>query len=344
MSWDDDVMAKVSEEPIWDRKVDSAAIAVSAEKEPTLLGVSRRIKKALLTVMASLLALTGVAIGGAGTAQADVPPSSIRHVFMNLDDNGSQTMLSQYGQLIQSLRVAAGHDYRNGVMATQDNSFDSLIRLSLANGGDQLDLWITPMDLYVRGFTNTFGQTFQFSDPDFNLASALSQIPNNGVSAVSTLNFSSNYNSMVQAANRGRENMPISYADLMGSMHNLARASNPYGGNQQNVARSLMFMIQYTAEAARFNDVNGVMRAIMVNSGNRYAGLPILQQRLENSWAAMSAFGQRITQNPSSTPVNITGVGTLSNWGDVARYLAMILLRLNLPSEGQSGDWNHTEL
>ena len=75
-----------------------------------------------------------------------------------------------------------------------------------------------------------------------------------------------------------------------------------------------------------------------------YPGLPLMQQYLENSWQRMSAFGYAVTQNPATAPANITGVGTLYNWGDVARYLAMLIGSLNLPQEGASGDWNHTEL
>ncbi|MGW2161434.1 ribosome-inactivating family protein [Nonomuraea sp. NPDC001699] len=300
-------------------------------------------RKTLLTMGASLLVFVGVIIGGTGSARADVPANSITHVYMNLN-NPSASSQSQYFQLIDSLRAAAGHDYRNGVRAAQYTDFNSLIRLSLANGDTHLDLWITPNDLYVRGFTNTHGDTFQFNDADFSLAHTLQNIPSNGVGAVSTLGFGSNYNSMVQAAGRGRENMPISFNDLWNSVFNLAWTTNPYGGNQVDVARSLLFMIQYTAEAARFNDVYGVMSAIMLNWNNYYNGLPVLQQYLENSWAAISGFGQRISGNPGSAPLTVNGVGTLYTWNDVARYLALILLNLNLPQEGPSGDWNHTEL
>jgi Ribosome inactivating protein len=289
------------------------------------------------------MALTGVMIGGAGAAQADVPSYSITHVYINLGNAGPSAQ-SQYSQLIGSLRAAAGQAYRDGVIATQYYNVNSLIRLSLAYQNVHLDLLISPNDMYVRAFTNNVGQTFQFNDPDYNLEGVLQEIPNNGVSGISTLAFGSNYNSMAQAAGRQRDAMPISFNDLTGSVRNLANTTDPYGTNQQAVARSLMFMIQYTSEAARFNDVYGVMSAIMVNYNTVYHGLPTLQQYLENSWAAISGFGQRISANPSSAPLNVNGVGTLYSWSDVARYLALLLLNLALPQEGQSGDWNHTEL
>lgn len=147
----------------------------------------------------------------------------------------------------KSLRQAAGHNYRNNVMITQDtdttNELDEgLIRLTLWRNGQQLILWLTPTDLYERGFTNNNGVTFQFNDTDYKLVNALNQIPNSGIGVGHlTMSFGSNYNSMTQAAGRGRGEMPISWNDLTGSFDNLANTTNPYGANQQNVARSLMF-------------------------------------------------------------------------------------------------------
>ncbi|MDF6045939.1 hypothetical protein LRD69_28155 [Streptomyces sp. JH14] len=84
--------------------------------------------------------------------------------------------------------------------------------------------------------------------------------------------------------------------------------------------------------------------AIMRSGDARCSGLPVLQQRLENSWQRISAFGYSVTQNPSTVPVNITGVGTFYSWNDVRRYMATLLGNLNLPQEGPTGDWQKTEL
>jgi hypothetical protein len=103
------------------------------------------------------------------------------------------------------------------------------------------------------------------------------------------LSFGGNYNSLTQAAGRGRETMPISYFDVWNAIFNLAYEDTH--NNQQGIARSLMLMIQFTSESARFNDVCGVMSDVMHSSGSSYPGLPMLQQQLENNWASISQFG-----------------------------------------------------
>ncbi|MFD8750104.1 ribosome-inactivating family protein [Kitasatospora sp. NPDC059577] len=149
-------------------------------------------------------------------------------------------------------------------------------------------------------------------------------------------------NAMRQAAGRGRESMPIGWYDLMGSIDNLATTGYPYGANQQNVARSLMFMIQFTSEAARFWDVYGVTRDIQGGNTPFYNGLPLTQQYLENSWDQISQYAYDVTNNPSTPPVNVTGVGTFYSYGDVQRWMAMLIGTTSQVSS--TGDWNHSEL
>lgn len=302
-------------------------------------GIHHGIRSVILTFLASCLAFMGLSAAGSA-AHADTPYRTITHVYMNITALPSQNQASQYSQLITSLRQASGHAFRNKVGATQTTG-RSLIRLSLTNGATNLDLWLTPGDLYLRGFTNDNGLTFQFNDGDYNLLSAMYDLDALPPGSGRTLGFGSNYNSMTQAAQRGRENTPLSFNDFWNSFYNLAYAGQD--GNQMYMARSLMLMIQLTSESARFNDVYGIGAHIM-GSNAYYPGLPLMQQYLENSWQRMSAFGYAVTQNPSTPPANITGVGTLYSWGDVARYLAMLIGNLNLPQEGASGDWNHTEL
>jgi hypothetical protein len=267
-------------------------------------------------------------VASAGAAKADVPNNGVGHVWLNLNNPG-QGAQSQFSAFITSLRQAAGHDFRGGVYQTQTETSNRLIRADITDpAGNQVWLWITPSDLYVRGFTSqTNGTTYYFGDDGFNLQ---------------MLDFGSNYNSMSQAAGRGRDTMLISFNDLVGSVRNLATVGYPYGGNQQDVARSMMFMIQYTSEAARFWDVYGVMSDIMNSWTARYDGLPLLQQNLENSWDAISQYGYRVTNDPYTPPTNITGVGTFWNWGDVQARLGTMTPRWNGLSP--SGDWWHTEL
>ncbi|MGC5567931.1 ribosome-inactivating family protein [Streptomyces sp. FR-108] len=278
-------------------------------------------------------------------ARADVPYNSATHVYMNFSISASRSQATQYTQLISSLRQAAGHVFRGGVLQTQQPYNDSLIRLTLSDTHANLTLWLTPYDLYVRGYTTAAGNTFEFNDSDFSLRSTLGHMGLADPSSVHTLPYSSNYNAMTQAAARGREQMPISFSDFYNSAYNLAFADSPYGGTaQQNSARSLMLMIQLTSEAARFNDVFGIGSDIMGNSGRHYDGLPMLQQRLENSWWAISNYGYQVSVDPATPPANITGVSTLYSWSDVARYVAILLGNMNLPQEGSTGNWGKTEL
>ncbi|MET7648030.1 ribosome-inactivating family protein [Streptomyces sp. NPDC005426] len=308
------------------------------------IAATRKPLPRLAALMVSLLLALAWMLGGTSAvpAHADTPYGQISHVYMNFGPSAGASQQSQYTGLINSLRQAAGHTYRNGVYETQSTGY-SLIRLTLTDSHMTLTLWLTPGDLYLRGYTTASGQTFQFNDHDFSLINLLSGIGDLPYGTGHTLSFGSNYNSMVQAANRGREDMPISYTDFFNSVYNLAYADSPYGGNQQDVARSLMLMVQLTSEAARFNDVFGVGSDIM-GSWRNYTGLPLRQQYLENSWQRISSFGHSVSQDPSTAPVNITGVGTLQSWNDVLRYMATLLGNLNLPQEGPTGDWQKTEL
>ena len=218
-----------------------------------------------------------------------------------------------------------------------------------------MDLWITSQDLYVRGFTNSAGYTYQFNDSDFNLLSAMDDLGQS--SAGSTLSFGSNYNSLSNVAHRGRESTPFYYNSFWASFQNLATTSNPYGANQQNVARSLMVMIQMTSEAARFNDVFGVAQDSM-GTGS-YGGLPLFQQYLENNWATISNYGLAVSQNSSTNPITVNGINpdtgnnpsgaanpyTLNSFNDVARFLSVMNTSpYGSSTGGINEDWDHSEL
>ncbi|WP_274654779.1 ribosome-inactivating family protein [Paenibacillus humicola] len=311
----------------------------------------RKIRTAAFAFMAIVMAVTGTFFAKGGVAHADVPEGQINHVYINLN-SPSFTAQGQYSSFISSLRQAAGHYYRSSDNITQyiPRASDGvspyiygtgLVMVTLTAGSNTLTLWITPGDMYLRGFTNVYGQTFSFNDSDYSLRYHLALVGRD--QPVTLLGFGSNYNSIRQAASQGRESMQISWNDLWNSMFNLMYTTNPFGNNQQAVARSLQFMIQYTSEAARFNDVYGVMSDIMHSYSAYYNGLPLTQQYLENAWQDISTFGTNITNNPSTSPQYINGVGTLYSWSDVARYLALLLNTANRKQD-TTGNWDHTEL
>jgi hypothetical protein len=314
----------------------------------------RKTRLRLLILLATIsLAMTTAVFANTSVANADTPGNGVGHVYLNLNVPGF-TAQSQYSSFITSLRNAAGHSFRDGVLVTQGSS-NAIIRVDVtAPGGQVLWLWVTPDNLYVRGFTSAANDfTYYFND-GYNLQQEFNALGGNEANPLLppayydtfALNFGGNYNSLTQAAGRGRESMPISFNDLVGSVTNLATTTSPYGGNQQAIARSLMFMIQFTSEAARFWDVYGLMAAIMNSYGSSYSGLPILQQYLENSWDPISTFGANITANPNTNPVTVR-VGTdqwqtFYSWGDVKGRMA-IMLSTNVQYD-YNGDWNSTEL
>ena len=81
--------------------------------------------------------------------------------------------------------------------------------------------------------------------------------------------------------------MPIGFTELRHSALTLARAGNPSRGNQ-SVARALMFMIQITSEAARFNDVFEAVAGVMGSPSRDFTGLDSRLQSLENAWGPIS--------------------------------------------------------
>jgi Ribosome inactivating protein len=292
--------------------------------------------------LAFAVIVAGTCLAGMGTANADVPAGQYTRVYMNVGAQGSQTQQSQYAQLISSLRTAAGHAFRNGVLITNPAT-GRLIRLTLTDTESKLslDLWISPDNLYVRGFTASNGQTYEFDDSSYNLYQAMQ---NNGAGeflghGVVLLGYGSDYNDLVRNAGVGRERLNFSFGSFRDAINVLARATGPTG-----LARSLMLLIQLTSEAARFHDVYGIGANIMLSSHNIYNGLPMLQQRLENQWSAISEYAIRVSTNPSTPPLHVPQVGTFHSFNNVSRRMALLAgAPLAVPG-GLSGDWKHTEL
>ncbi|WP_416874296.1 ribosome-inactivating family protein [Kitasatospora sp. SC0581] len=302
--------------------------------------VRARLRSVLLAGVGLSMALTGV-LGAAGTAEARTEWRHMSHVWFDLSEGPSDNERMRYSNFLGSLRVAvSGY----GLQQTQLEDI-GLVQVSLSALDDRgqrrhVELWINPSNLYLWGYSNQYGDTYQFNDLNGALQSRISETttPAPPVSRnVQTLNFGSNYNSLSTAAGRGRESMPISWNDMRGSILHLAGENNPWG-NRQATARSLSLMIQSLSEAARFNDVEGTFRAAMTDWNVR--SLPIQQQYLENSWDALSRFYERSAAGLNATPVDIPTVGRVDNLGTLRRYVQMTMGGPHT----DNGDWNHDEL
>lgn len=301
-----------------------------------------------LTIFAVFSMAVAALFSGVGTAKADTPDGRIGHCWLTLTSDASVTSASQYLGFLQSIQNASGHYWRSGLMQTQSYSTqNSLIRADLNFQGEELQLWFSPNNLYLRGFTTHYGETWQFNDSDYSLESVMEGLGRTSpdwnllpdLGRFRTLNFGSNYNSLTQAAGRGRDSMPISHNDLWNSAWQLQYATD--GG--PSTARSLMLMIQFTSEAARFWDVYGVMSDIMRNQGSWYPGLPAVQQELENSWDGLSRYAYALYSGQNPSPYNVgPHVGNVSGSTQVNSRLALLL---GNPAQASStGDWWHTEL
>jgi hypothetical protein len=213
----------------------------------------------------------------------------------------------------------------------------------------RLILWVTPHNLYVRGYTTENGNSFQFSDPDYNLWTTMETIgPTNLInppvaqSNRGLLSFGSSYTQLSRAADIGRENLNIRFSALTSAVNTLATADIPYGNDSQGVAQALMFMIQYTSEAARFNDVANIFASIM-QQRDLTRRLPLRDLALENSWDPISNYALRVSQNPRTRPIDVPNVGNFSSINDVAARVAIILGNANR-SIPLIGDPSRTEL
>lgn len=286
--------------------------------------------------LAVLFAFAGTFVTHIGTAYADTPGfgPDISYIQLSLSGSAGPTQQSNYTGMINTLRNAAGHSYRNNVDQTQSNTY-GLVSLDLVlPSNTNVTLWFTASNMYLVGFTNTYGTTYQFNDYDL-MGTLNTRYDTNNPS--NTLGFSSNYISLSGAAGQDRGGMQISYNAVWNAAYNLAYYTPSQGYMQ--VARSLLMMIQMTSESARFYDVYGMFSNIMLNPGSNYDGVPALQQNLENSWDPISTWATSISNDSTTPPLTVNGVGTLYSFSDAARYCALI----NTPNSNNDG-WGHTEL
>ena len=333
---------------------------VKARTKGLLRSVANKVTQAGTKVIIACC-LVASSLFVASGAHADVPSNRIEYIEFQMNnpgDHSGSSMQSRYAQLINEIRAASGHTFRQNVLATQGNSNPGIIRVRLINGATEAILWISPQDLYLRGFTNTHGQTFQFNDPEYDLVQQLRDLQYNA-GTIRTLDFGSNYNALegTRAANRGREATPLNYSSFWNTFFNLAFMTDPTGPRLQGCAQSLLTMIQVTSEAVRFIDVYNVIYDAM-GSGS-YNGLPAYQQRLENQWGAMSAWAFRLNNNPGIEPLELREANpnngnsptyspnslTLRSWADIQRYLRVLLNAPNgLGNGGSGGNWDRTQL
>ncbi len=172
---------------------------------------------------------------------------------------------------------------------------------------------------------------------------------------MTSLGYSGNDNSLTSRAGEGRESLNLNYQAFYDSFYTLAYYNVAATTPNSRVAQSLLVMIQYLSEAARFTDVRGFISARVGDYSNSDATLPLFQQYLESNWARISQFGADITNNPNAQSLTLAGINrnntgqsvTLYSWSDVVSYLFTLLDTNEVNNPNMGGywqDWNHSEL
>jgi hypothetical protein len=230
-------------------------------------------------LIVSALLLTGKA------AFADPP-------VIQVNINASTNMNGAYATAISSLRNIGAFAISGNTRMTNGTASEQvagLIELRITDtdtyiqgfGNPTVSLWITTDNLYVRGFSNTQGQVFEFSEPAVNGVAGYDLAYGLGLNGLhdfvlNPLPFSSNYNSLSQAAQLGRENLVFSLQSLRNSIFTLGFAGiNTRQSTNQAIANALMLQIQYFSEGARFYDVYGYVGQSLDPSAATLNGLPL---------------------------------------------------------------------
>ncbi|MEW2290778.1 ribosome-inactivating family protein [Streptomyces sp. NPDC047841] len=295
----------------------------------------------LAAIGVTFLIVVTAFLSAIGPAKADTR-LTVSHVWFDALEKPQYSAQARYRSFINSLRLAAGHGYRGNVDITQTDGADvGLIRVDVnmrPNGSGPaglLRLWISPGNLYLRGFTTASGVTYETADRGtFNLQQTMNSLrntqgggllpPANGEYRV--LVHGGSYPSLEAASPHARDTLDVSYNRLWNHLWQLAFVQDARVGAEAGAtAESFLFMTQFLSEAARFNDVFGIMNDIVSSPNARYNGMPWLHRSLENNWRPLSNFAIATTNNEHPRAVVVNSQLTITNWSGIARYLSTLL-------------------
>ncbi|MEU4338630.1 ribosome-inactivating family protein [Micromonospora lupini] len=324
--------------------------------------VSKRLSKlkAMIAAFAVITASLAVAVGISSPASATVPRFNLATVRFDLADPSDLNRIS-YSNFLGSVRAYAGGgpDVGNVYMTQPRGDMshpNGLIMLIMSapneqGGTNTVLLWMNPNDLYIMGFTNQAGTTYAFNDQAAVLRNVLSETGGGvyGTAGIPSwvnrdpisLAFGGTYGSLSRPenANRSLEDIQFGWFDIQAAIQRLGTVTSPGAASQRQwVARSLQTIIQFTSEAARFNDVMGMWRSAMTNYEQR-TPLTARWHDLETDWSSMSRYLHYLTDNPNATDPghNVGGsFGTIHGAAEVSRYLLMGLRTTGLHEPGSA--------
>jgi len=293
----------------------------------------------ILGVVLAVAALLGGYVT-VGTANAQTGAGRETFVYFDLHrDGASENNQFRYSSFVASLREAVSvpvqnqNSELNGAQETQPGNPMGLVRARLSTLSDgryfSVDLYIRPNDMYVIGY-HVPGSNVRWLFNDEQWVHPLPPETQQQAPTSYTLPFGANYNALTQAAGRGREDMPISFAQVQNAIVTLAQTVENNGNMpamfRQGAARSLMLLIQMTSEAARFNDIEGPFRSAMGTWNTNY--LHQGQLNLETNWGTLSEYFHRIARGEWPAAIFIAGIGWVTGAGPsfgVRRYVRVLL-------------------
>ncbi|MFJ6862523.1 ribosome-inactivating family protein [Streptomyces werraensis] len=231
----------------------------------------------------------------------------------------------RYQTAITNLRQAAGHLYRDDVYETMGTkSLAGLIVLQMndAYGSPLCWLYMNPQNLYTSGFRATNGRSYVFSDTPGYVADEV-QRHDGGVSPA-VMGMAGTYNDLRSNVTTEPTRTDIynmrSSAQFLGG---ITSAQSVNGTARQQVALTMLLFISAFSEGARFPHYRDEFSAALDGSSN-HVYLDSEALRLRSSWQDLSNFAHAITENPSTPPRHSAGLGTISDWQDIRRYVRSI--------------------
>ncbi|OKK05041.1 ribosome-inactivating family protein [Streptomyces sp. CB02400] len=141
------------------------------------------------------------------------------------------------------------------------------------------------------------------------------------------MNFGGNYGSLIDAA--GGEPEIANLDGLRGAVRGLASIpdlATANGSQRQSAARALLLFVGAFSEAARFTDFRDAWDPVFAgrSGGSFYTVSSPYLRSLRNAWGPISRFAVAITDNPSTFPLLVDGVGQFSFRQDVRDHLRVI--------------------
>ncbi|WP_073448737.1 ribosome-inactivating family protein [Streptomyces yunnanensis] len=254
---------------------------------------------------------------------------------------------NRYLAMLQQLRTAVGHSFRNNVQETTHDR-NQLVALNvtrdLGEGGDgrqhqveSVTIYFNASNMYFLGWSSDdTGRLYQLNGTNLGRRLAWS-----GEHQPITLPFGESYTALQRAAGwESRGAMEITANSIDSSVQTLHDGVNLNNRNGvRDTARAVLRMVTITSEAVRFNPIGtGVANAFL--TGTPYRLTP-LQQELETNWGRLSDFVHDVSQHAHAAPVQIgpasrngndTQAVRIETFEQAAKYTGLIIYQAHVNS------------